>query len=136
MNKFVLQIFSSPTNVNGSEKPLRDAKDLIQFLDKFVRDGEGAAWIIRNDDDRLLIGIEGSDACVHYYPESRGGDYLWLVSNPPKKHEEKVPFNVGGTETEIPKHRCVSVSQMRNAALYFFEKGELVPGNWEAEGNS
>jgi hypothetical protein len=132
MNKFVVHIESSPTT-KRVDVPLRDAKDLVNFLDKFIHDGEGAASITRNDDDFLLLGVEGSYAFVHYDPQSRGGDYLWLSGGQKKENEERVPFNVGGTETEIPKHRCVSVDEMRNAALHFFEKGELPRANWEVD---
>ena len=79
MNKFVLDIESAPT-AKGSEVPLRAAQDLIHFLDKFIRDGEGAASIGRNDNDFLLLGTEGSYPFVRYDPQSRKGDCLWLAT--------------------------------------------------------
>ena len=132
MKKFVLKIDQSPFTKNR-EMEIASRDDLKKEITEILESGEGSALLQHNNDDYLFFGVEGNYGFVQYDPGSKGGDYLWLNESGLTFNEDTVSFNVGGTDTEIYKHRIINKSLVLEALLYFFEKGALIEKKWEID---
>jgi hypothetical protein len=78
--------------------------------------------------ESLSCGIEGEYAYAHFHTRdlqvSPGS--LW-ATRPIEKVETMIGFNVGGTLTEIPLHRCIQVETMIRIARLYFNTLSLLP---------
>jgi hypothetical protein len=98
-----------------------------------LESGEGSALLQHDNDEYLLFGVDGNYGFVQYDPGSKGGEYLWLKESDLAFNEDTMSFNVGGTETEIYKHRVINKNLVLETLLYFFKKGILIGKEWEVD---
>jgi hypothetical protein len=105
---------------------------LIELTDELIRQREGCGFL-KNDEICLLFGVEGDKAIGHYYLASAKGDYFWAISSH-EKSDGYIEFNIGGTSTEIPMHRCISIDVMVKIVRHFYRTGRRIEGvDWETD---
>ncbi len=129
MNKFKLSIDKSQRLM--SEDIENISKDVFdEKLSQILNADEGSAILQKNNDSYLMFGVQDDQAFVFYDPGSEGGNYLWLEGDDQNGAEEFLLFNIGGTESEISKNRCISKQKMKQAIEYYYLNGDLVDNNW------
>ena len=129
---FTLKIDESPFTKNR-EVAITSSDCLQKEVSDILESGEGSALLQHDKDDYLLFGVEGNYGFVQYDPGSKGGDYLWLKESETGFDEDTINFNVGGTDTEIYKHRIIDKDLVLESLLYFYEHGGLIEKVWEID---
>src|SRR5262245_61342981 len=135
MNSWVLTI-DTATGVERSDHEIDSEQGLTQRLQDVVRRREGSAMLKPPGPtgEFLLVGVEGDSAFAHFDPQEGGGPYLWARSSPPAPDEEFVEFNLGGTATEVPRHRCIPVAEMLSIAKHYYKTAKLPKtSDWEED---
>jgi hypothetical protein len=106
--------------------------ELVSLIARIASFHEGSFMIcpfgFRHDRESLSCGIEGEYAYVHFHPrdprDSR--EPLWATRQI-EKVDTMIGFDVGGTLTEIPLHRCIPVDTMIRIARQYFNTLSLLP---------
>lgn len=132
MSSFVIKFDESPF-IKKHDISVCSVKSFKKEINKLLNATEGSAILQRDNDDFLFFGVEGDLGFVQYDPGSKDGEYLWVKNLNLEKSDEIISFNIGGTETEIYRHRCVDKSTLLKTALYFFEYGKLIDADWEID---
>ena len=105
---------------------------LVELVDELIKQREGCGFL-KNAEACLLFGVEGDKAICHYYLISGKGGYLWAISSD-KRVDTYIEFNISGTSTEIPMHRCIPIDVMVEIVRYFYQTGKrLEDVKWEAD---
>ncbi len=119
------------------EKPISSETELLNLANELVRSGDETLYLhpFGNNRNReyMLIGIKDELAFVQFVPcdPTHVRVPVFARSKAPSS-EIDVGFNVGGTLTEIPLHRCIPSETVLRVCRHYFSTLALLPDvSWE-----
>ena len=104
-------------------------EELAHHLDDMAAHKEGSGMLIHQNKKYLQFGIQTDLGFCSFDPRSTKQDYLWAFTDG-QDSDEVIVFNVGNTETEIPKFRCLPWSLVKSIVVRFYRTGTLLESVW------
>jgi hypothetical protein len=94
------------------------------MLNQLQKGNARVVSLISPEGDCLAIGIGNPYACVMYMNKSGAPPYLWAIGGI-ERPGEYIEFDVEGTPTPIPMHRCLPFDKVIDIAAHYFKNEKL-----------